>query len=84
MIEELSCKTFSTNLCAFLCFGHRRVSALRNECIERGNTAFREKFICNGEKNVRVIVAGFIRDDCENPFTGLDHIEGCVDDLSES
>ena len=57
---------------------------MRNERIERGNTAFREKFIRDREKNVRVIVAGFIRDDCENPFAGLDHIEGCMDNLSES
>jgi len=55
------------------------VSALRDECIERGNTAFRQKFSCDGEKDVRVIVAGFVRDDREDPFAGLDQIERPLD-----
>src|SRR5687767_14506358 len=80
VIEQLTCEIAGADLETFLRFGHGRVSALRNKCIERRDAAFRKKLSCDGEKDVRVIVACFVRDDCEDPFAGLDHVEGFSND----
>jgi hypothetical protein len=82
VIEQRSTKIRVTDLRALLRFGHLRVRALRDECIEESDTALREKLIGDGEELMRVIVTRLVGNDGEDAFAALDRVEGLFDYVS--
>jgi hypothetical protein len=60
------------------------MSALRDECIERRDPAFSQEFTCDWEKEMSVIVARLVGDDCENSLAWLDHVESLFNYFRES
>src|SRR6185369_14233527 len=84
MIEQLSRETRAADFRELLRFGHRRVRALRNERIERGNAAARQKFCGDGKEKVGVVVARLVGDDREDALAGFDNVECFVNDRRES
>jgi hypothetical protein len=83
MIEYPSVKACGPNLRELLLVSHRRVRALRNERVKTSNAAFSQKPICNWEQKMSVIVAGFIRNDRQDPLATLDHLQRVVNYAGE-
>src|SRR5215218_3703448 len=79
MIEQRSAEIRVTDLRELLRLGHRRVRALRDECVEDSDSAFRQELAGGRKEFVRVIVARLVRDDGEDALTGLDDVEGLFD-----
>ena len=60
------------DLGAFLRFGHRWMSSLGHQGIKLGDVFPGQEFRVDGEKDVRVVVASFVRDDREHAHPRLD------------
>src|SRR5262245_4861947 len=83
MIEELTRELSASDLGQLLRFRHCGVCALGHKRVERCDAAFGEKLSRYWKKQVCVVVACLVGNDCENAFAWLDNVEGLLNRCRE-
>jgi hypothetical protein len=81
MIEDLSGKVAgglvsNAELESLLVLRHWRMRSLSDQGIKSRNTPAGENFSGKGEKEVGIIVARFVWNNCQNSFAGPDRLQG--------
>lgn len=83
MIEKLARETCETDFRKLLCVRHRRVSALRDEHVERRNATTPQNFISNWKQKISVVVSCFVGNNGEHTFVAFNNTKSLLDNFRD-